>query len=330
MPTKVSNDPSYKKVDYTLRPAKNIERKMICDVLGRLSLYCDIQDYRYIGFGSIYFADFSLFHRRLGISDMVSIECDTEAEGRIRFNRPYECVDIFMGYSYEVLPKLKWDKRAIVWLDYDYELCKGILDDIDYLVPKLASGSIIMVTVDTESKRLRKPKSVQDFDPSEWPKHRRDQLRALVGEKYSPQNIKGKELGTEALGGVYRSIVNECVVESMKTKNLFSDVQYELRQIFNFEYSDGANMATYGWLVYEQAEQTGIDKCGILDHPFTSSAAEPLVIRAPMLTQKEMRDLDNHLPKAEVNTIETPVPNEDIVSYSQNYRMFPRFVEMEP
>ena len=43
---------SYQKVNYALRPAKNIERKMICEALRQLSGFCLVETYRYIGFGS--------------------------------------------------------------------------------------------------------------------------------------------------------------------------------------------------------------------------------------------------------------------------------------
>ncbi|HGB1823876.1 TPA: O-methyltransferase, partial [Salmonella enterica subsp. enterica serovar Bahrenfeld] len=65
-----------RKIDYRIRPAKNIERKMIRDVLLRLSPFGIFSDYQYIGFGSKYFTDFIIMHKYLGIDDMISIEGD--------------------------------------------------------------------------------------------------------------------------------------------------------------------------------------------------------------------------------------------------------------
>ncbi len=59
--------PSYEKIHYGLRPAKNIERKMMCECFWRLSAFHPVHNYRYIGFGSVYFSDFLLFHKVLGI-----------------------------------------------------------------------------------------------------------------------------------------------------------------------------------------------------------------------------------------------------------------------
>lgn len=79
---------SYRIINYALRPAKAIERRMLCAALAGLHRFQRIEDYRYIGFGSIYFSDFQLLHRELGISDMLSIEKDVAAEACFRFNLP--------------------------------------------------------------------------------------------------------------------------------------------------------------------------------------------------------------------------------------------------
>ena len=51
---------SYESVNYVLRPAKNIERKMFCEAFRRLAEFGRVDSYRYVGFGSTFFSDFSL------------------------------------------------------------------------------------------------------------------------------------------------------------------------------------------------------------------------------------------------------------------------------
>ena len=77
--------PSYRKINFSLRPAKGAERKMFVETVGRLLPFSILETYRYIGFGSPYFSDFSLVHRRLGISDMVCIEQQEEDSERFEF-----------------------------------------------------------------------------------------------------------------------------------------------------------------------------------------------------------------------------------------------------
>ena len=67
---------SYRMVNYALRPAKAIERQMMGEALRRLHPFQRVEAYRYVGFGSIYFSDFQLVHRTLGLNSMISIEKD--------------------------------------------------------------------------------------------------------------------------------------------------------------------------------------------------------------------------------------------------------------
>lgn len=75
--------PSFEKINYSLRPAKNIERKMILEALYRLSSFHSIREYQYIGFGSTFFTDFSLFHKNMGINDLYSIEIEEDYKERL-------------------------------------------------------------------------------------------------------------------------------------------------------------------------------------------------------------------------------------------------------
>ncbi|RMG75351.1 MAG: hypothetical protein D6711_06830, partial [Chloroflexi bacterium] len=61
---------SSRKINYGLRPAKHIERKMLIEIFRRLSEFGSVESYRYIGFGALYFNDFYQFHKYLGIQNM--------------------------------------------------------------------------------------------------------------------------------------------------------------------------------------------------------------------------------------------------------------------
>src|SRR4051794_20885935 len=121
MSTSLKEAPSYLSVHYLLRPAKNVQRKMLCEALQRLSVYRPVNSYQYVGFGSVYFGDFCLFHRQLGIETMTTIEKHEPDEARVRFNLPYKCVDLKMGSAAARLPEIDWSTSpSISWLDYDY------------------------------------------------------------------------------------------------------------------------------------------------------------------------------------------------------------------
>mgnify|MGYP000731595878 CR=1 FL=1 len=45
-------------VNYNIRPCKNIERKMMCEMISCLATVDELSEYRYIGMGAKYFVDF--------------------------------------------------------------------------------------------------------------------------------------------------------------------------------------------------------------------------------------------------------------------------------
>src|SRR5260370_29402546 len=107
-------------VNYLLRPNKNVERKLIIDGLKALRMKFGIDAYTYVGMGSMWFVDFIMAHKELGIRRMFTIEREPAYVDRARFNKPYDCVTVSPGESTMVLPDLGLEgQRVLVWLDYN-------------------------------------------------------------------------------------------------------------------------------------------------------------------------------------------------------------------
>src|SRR5271166_4088439 len=126
---------SFDVVNYSLRPSKNIQRQIVFDGVRALQSAMGLERLVYVGFGSIWFTDFVLAHKLLGIEDMVSIESNPVGFRRATFNSPYATVRVRQGNSYEILPDLYNDhliagRPWMVWLDYDYDLNESLRDDI--------------------------------------------------------------------------------------------------------------------------------------------------------------------------------------------------------
>ena len=100
---------SYRLINFRLRPAKAVERKMIVEVCSRLGAFSNLLGFRYIGLGSPFFNDFALMHRRYGMTNLVCIEREFKDEDRFLFNRPFDCIEMRWGESTDVLPNLQWD-----------------------------------------------------------------------------------------------------------------------------------------------------------------------------------------------------------------------------
>ena len=62
-------DESFEKFNYLLRPSKQVERKLLIETMHHLAASgYPIYKYTYVGLGSIYYADFMLFHKYLYIN----------------------------------------------------------------------------------------------------------------------------------------------------------------------------------------------------------------------------------------------------------------------
>jgi hypothetical protein len=318
---------SYSKINYRLRPAKGIERKMICDSLRCLSPFGELTTYRYVGFGSTYFSDFILFHKSLHIEDMISIEKDKHAKERFEYNKPFACIKIEYGASYEVLPTLEWSKKSIVWLDHDSPLKKSILDDIDILASKLVSGSVLIVTVSAEQERPLK----EGLTTEEINKFREDKLRERLPIEKLPIDLKPSDLTGKNLANLYKRIINNQLEQSVSNTNSARSEEEKLnyKQIFDFRYADGSRMLTVGWLIFEQTYCNLAEQCKFTKTFNPTELDKPYEIKVPNLTLKEIQYLDSQMPTDDCDAVNRIcIPLEDVRCYAELYKYFPSFVEM--
>ena len=147
---------------------------MLVDALQMLAITgFPIRDYQYTGMGSIYFVDFMLFHRLLGIKEMLSVEIDDKIEKRVDFNKPFKCVRTKIGPIGEVIPSLSRDMKHLLWLDYDEILTNSHLQDASLATAYLSTGSILLVTVDVE------PPTETD-SPEEWKQYFTTELNEYI------------------------------------------------------------------------------------------------------------------------------------------------------
>jgi hypothetical protein len=130
---------SFKKFNYGLRPCKQVERKILIEQFQRLSeLGYRISDYRYVGFGSVYYVDFIMFHKYLRIRKMDCIEHSTD-QRRMRFNKPYRFITLRLRPYADAVTSIRRTIPYLVWLDYDYPMTASMLQDIDNTVSRLAT-----------------------------------------------------------------------------------------------------------------------------------------------------------------------------------------------
>jgi len=308
---------SYESVNYALRPAKNIERKMFCDAFRRLAEFGSVDSYRYIGFGSTFFSDFSLFHKSLKITNNMSIEREVEDKERFEFNLPYSCIELKFGESNEILPTLPWNVRTIIWLDYDSPLSQSILTDVATVCANAFPGSVLVVTVDAEPDKLGS---------------RVELLKKRVGEQKLPEGLSEAKLGGWDTANVSRRIIMNEIDATISDRNGVRQpgTKFVYKQLFNFHYADGAKMLTVGVLLYDEGQTDLVAKCGFEHLDFVKTGEEAYNIEVPSLTLKEIRHIDKQLPCEDLSQLDAPsIPPRDLERYAQIYRYFPTFVDAE-
>ncbi len=317
---------SYNKIDYRLRIAKSVERRMLCSIFQSLDVFGHIEKYKYIGFGSVSFLDFSLFHRVLGISNMVSMEREEHDKARFEFNKPYDCIEMKYGDSKDILPSLDIKDKTIIWLDYDDKLTTEILSDIDLVFDRLDSGSFFCVSY-----------NAQQDNEVENGKSRIEQLSERIDNKYFPEYLYRKpNLNKTGIRKACFDIINNLISETLKNRNNNGD-DISVKQLLFFNYNDGAEMNTLGWLFYNKNDEAKMEHILNKAFPFVKGADIPFEIKVPSLTYKEMRAIEEEFPNLEkcLKTYDKSKTNKgmlnrkDIESYYNIYKNFSLFAEIQ-
>jgi len=311
---------SFTRVNYRLRPAKGVERRMMADAFLRLRPFGSVESYRYVGMGSVYFADFTLFHTVCGLTHLVSIEDaqDQRTQNRFKFNVPLASIELKFGHSNVELPKLHWESvRTICWLDYDGSLTGSVLTDIRFLAARMSPGSLLAVTVDT---RLN--------DEAAAP-HKKflDKLIAQLGteEKVPTEVTAAKKLKASQIKSVFRAIMTQELKDGVNERNtgMPPEQRITFEQIFNFEYSDKAPMLTIGWILFDEGQRAQFNQCEFNKLKFFRAEKKPFIIAPPFLTPQEMRELNRCDAKETYRSSDLPLPAEEIKNYEDIRRYWP-------
>jgi len=320
-------------IDYSIRPAKNIERKMICEALARLSILSSIRTYHYIGFGSSYFVDLIMFHKALGIQKLTSIEGNPDMEERVRFNTPYSCVDVKIGMSTDLLPEVEWDEnKSILWLDYISPLTGYMFSDLTTFFTRALSGSVFIISVNAEVKDEAGLQTITERIKAKLKKDKEVESR-VKKSFFAESSLKKSDYYS-----VIRNIVNEEITSVLAKRNrLEPDKNYSFKQIFNFIYHDGQAMLTIGGILFAKKDSAKVRNMAFDNLPFYSNDTTSFEISVPHLTNREMQALDKYLPgfhsdpkskQEALNKLKNVVSETAIEKYAKVYQYFPSYKEV--
>lgn len=297
---------------------------MLCDVFRRLRPFGRIEDYVYVGFGSVWFSDFSLFHKALGVKDMVSIEQAEAAKERIEENKPFR-IPVDYRRSTEALPDLSWDRNNFIWLDYDDPLSTDMLLDMRAVARRAKSGTVLAVSVQC----MKAPEVAQSEAPGGEEVPPFDRFVAVFRRDRIPLEASEEDLYGWRYGALSRGILKRELESELAARNGGAGTPMAFEPICEIEYEDGAKMTTIVGVFCEDGDNR-IDDCHFQALDFLSPDGSPVRIEVPKLTVREFRRLESQLPlKAGEELQLGTIPPGEAKRFSEMYRYLPNFAVVE-
>jgi hypothetical protein len=323
---------SFRRIDYSLRPAKHAERRMLCDIFRRLAHFQPVEHYRYVGFGSVWFSDFVLFHRALGIRNMLSIEQAVRSRARFEANKPF-AIEIDFRASSLVLPGLDYERPQFFWLDYDDPITLDMVNDVAAIARRASSGTVLVVSVQcvrppdiaaAEREQLNDPNAI-------GPMQRFAARMSADGVDRVPGDLERGQLSNWAFGDLSRSIFYAEIDRILQDRRLSApEGAVSYRSICDFEYEDGAKMTTLALVFHSEDDAAKVDACRFEDLEFLDPAGDAVFIPTPKITPREFRHLESQLPLAPGSELNIGhIPPGETTRFGDMYRYFPNFVSAE-
>lgn len=315
---------SFDKINYYLRPKKQIERKIFIEILRTLQLKYDEFDfsrYNYAGMGSVYYYDYLLFHKYLNIRNMISFD-DAKNPERFIFNKPYEFIDFKNSTSTEFFKNYEFPINSLIWIDYDSKfidkaknnIYETLIEDLSLVCRKTNANDFFILSINCALSRNYK-------------------IRNKIYENiqyYTSSNI-GREYYND---GKFRFVVENITLNLIEEYTKNKKVKFQ--KLFSFFYEDGAPMYTIGGVFNNNQEIKSF-----IDTAFPILESQIVHIDVPHLTYKEKILLDSLISSDVVNSqvdltvIEEELKKNGLTSssikkmknYFNFYKYYPQYYE---
>lgn len=338
--------PSFERFNYMLRTNKHIERKLVFDLLAAAAQKLSFSHHWYLGFGSMWFGDFRLADRLLGIEKMISIERADYAE-RANFNRPLAGVVVSPGESNAVLGNMsvpEWKDPVVAWLDYDGKLNEDVVKDIAIILQNAAINSVLVVTVNACFGSYRAK--------TEGAKRARSQTAiglvesylgsAAIASKYEPTEKSLGAFADSVKEADFPAFLSEAILTYMEHNAVNLAREHDGRRVkfvplYRLHHKDGVDMITVGGVVTAGTDSAVWGKCLNENTILSEASDKPVYRRLDLIpvTIKEKIALDTCLPEpsgdavyiANAKAAGIKLSDDEMSKYRKFYRHFPVFVE---
>ena len=252
---------------------------------------------------------------------MTSIEKQAMHSERFEWNKPYAGIKMLFGDTRQRLIEIDLTLPTIIWLDYDGTMSSSVISDIRHVAHAASHGSVLVVTVNAQPRQTGE----EDSDLL-------DEIRGELGNEKIPADIESSSLFGWGLGKFYRRVGNSEIRDALSSANGVREEESRLsyEQLFHFHYEDGARMATFGGVFFENRKIGEFQDCAFDRLSFVCGGSEPFLIPTPKLTLREVLHLERQMPVADRSKIDYgQIPKKDADNYINLYRFFPAFLPVD-
>jgi hypothetical protein len=247
---------------------------------------------------------------------MISIESKPSNLARVNYNKPYSCIKIESDSSTIVLPRIPWDKKSIIWLDYETELQNYMFNDIGIICRNIVPESVMIITL----RRDFEDKTKNDFKN----KFGNNVLPTFKIEDLEPAKT------SNTISDMFLNKIQDTLIEKYSSKSLEDKLVF--KQLFDITYSDDARMYTFGGIFHLNKNTEDIENYNFNQLPFIGKKEKPYDISFPIITNKEFHRLTKLLPSEKelfINNSEIDfVPKEHRKNYYNTYKYYPAYIEI--
>jgi hypothetical protein len=299
---------------------------MMGEIFRKLRPFQPVENYCYIGMGSLWFSDFVLFHRTLGIRNMISIEREVSAAERFKANKPFRSIRLDFRQTSLVLPGLAWNKPHFLWLDYDDPINMDILLDMQTVTARAQSGTVLAVTVQCHHAPDATAAAGDTTGPTAI-----ERFRDRFGRERVPDEVFEDDLHGWPFAGLSRRMLLTEIEAAISTRNAAggSDVM-AFRPICEIEYMDGVRMATVIGIFVAPGDEHKFVACEFGRLDFIEKPGATVRIAVPVLTMREIRQLERRLPRMTEGALKVgSIPPGHARQFARMYRYFPNFAVIE-
>ncbi len=320
---------SFNRINYKLRPQKQIERGLIGQLLNDFSRF-KATSIDYIGMGSLFFTDFLYFYKNCQLQKMYSIEIlegkdttfDEKKKKRFINNKPLSEIELIFESAHDAIPKIDFNNNSFIWLDYDGSFDTILIDDLEILLKTFYDQK--------EFKDAIFAISYNNFVASSYTSYR-DFFPEKCEESFKDYKITGEDytkFTKQTYSDVALVICEKYLLNCIESFNLTHGRNNKLIRLSKIKYQDGTTMNTVIWALIDESQTDSDELIKVLKSSDIYTETEiDLVMSAFTLFEKQQIDRCDESQLVKLLD-DKGLEFEDVKKYKKYAKYIPEYTEI--